>query len=77
MEAAVVNPRTVPSLLRMVPAPRKPIPVMMPCITRVGSTETPSIPNSVIHSDACQPNSINSALAMHTSACVRNPAGRE
>ena len=42
MEAAVVRPRTVKPSLKMTPAPRKPIPVMMPCAIRVGSVRMAS-----------------------------------
>lgn len=37
IDAAVVKPRTVMPSLKMTPAPRKPMPVMMPCAMRVGS----------------------------------------
>jgi hypothetical protein len=37
MEAAVVRPRTDSPSLKITPAPRKPMPVMMPCAMRVGS----------------------------------------
>ena len=35
-EAAVVRPRTVKNPAEDIPAPRKPIPVMMPCAIRLG-----------------------------------------
>jgi hypothetical protein len=41
MDAAVVSPRTVKPSLKMTPAPRKPMPVMMPCAMRVGSVWMP------------------------------------
>jgi len=37
IEAAVVSPRTDRPSRKMTPAPRKPMPVMMPCAIRVGS----------------------------------------
>ena len=42
IEAAVVSPRTVSPSRKITPAPRKPIPVMIPCAMRVGSMRTPS-----------------------------------
>ena len=36
IDAAVVSPRTVRPSLKITPAPRKPMPVMMPCAMRVG-----------------------------------------
>ena len=38
IDAAVVRPRTFRPSLTMTPAPRKPIPVMIPCAMRVGSS---------------------------------------
>lgn|SRR2546426_6226018 len=49
MDAAVVNPRTVSPSLKMTPAPRKPIPVMIPCAIRVGSVRMASRGTTVIH----------------------------
>ena len=43
MDAAVVSPRTVRPSLKMTPAPRKPMPVMMPWAIRVGSMRTASL----------------------------------
>ena len=40
IEAAVVSPRTDRPSLTITPAPRKPMPVMMPCAMRVGSSAT-------------------------------------
>ena len=45
IEAAVVRPRTERPSLMMTPAPRKPMPVMMPCAIRVGSSLTNSAVN--------------------------------
>ena len=42
IDAAVVRPRTVSPSLKITPAPRKPMPVMIPCAMRVGSTRTDS-----------------------------------
>ncbi len=42
IDAAVVRP-TVEVSLKVTPAPRKPMPVMMPCAMRVGSVRTVSI----------------------------------
>ena len=42
IDAAVVSPRTVRPSLKMTPAPRKPMPVMIPWAMRVGSTRTTS-----------------------------------
>ena len=50
MEAAVVRPRTVRPSLKITPAPRKPMPVMMPCAMRVGSVRMASMVTCVIHS---------------------------
>ena len=49
MEAAVVRPRTVRPSLKITPAPRKPMPVMMPWAMRVGSVRMASIVTCVIH----------------------------
>src|SRR6478609_3964482 len=37
IDAAVVKPRTVRPSLKITPAPRNPMPVMMPCAIRVGA----------------------------------------
>ena len=37
IDAAVVSPRTVRLSRMITPAPRKPMPVMIPCAMRVGS----------------------------------------
>ena len=50
IEAAVVSPRTVRPSLKITPAPRKPMPVMMPCAMRVGSVRMASMATCVIHS---------------------------
>ena len=42
IEAAVVRPRTDSPSFMITPAPRKPMPVMMPWAIRVGSTTTRS-----------------------------------
>ena len=47
IEAAVVRPRTVRPSRTITPAPRKPIPVMIPCAMRVGSIATRSISAAV------------------------------
>ena len=44
IDAAVVSPRTVSPSLKITPAPRKPMPVMIPCAIRVGSIRTSSPP---------------------------------
>src|SRR6266850_5432446 len=62
--------------LKITPAPRKPIPVMMPCAMRVGSVRMASSGTTVIHWFWSTVTSISSDEATHTSACVRNPAGR-
>ena len=49
IDAAVVSPRTVSPSLKITPAPRKPMPVMMPCAMRVGSVRMASIATCVIH----------------------------
>ena len=43
IDAAVVSPRTVRPSLMITPAPRKPMPVMMPCAMRVGSRTTRAV----------------------------------
>src|SRR6185437_9670702 len=48
MDAAVVRPRTVKPSLKITPAPRNPMPVMMPCAIRVGSARMVSSGTSVI-----------------------------
>src|ERR1041385_2706605 len=68
--AAVVRPKTNPSVRMMLPAPRKPTPVTTPCTTRVASRLGP--PNA---STACFVVSTNMVLPRHTSTCVRSPAG--
>src|SRR5512142_228719 len=74
MEAAVVRPRTVSPSLKMTPAPRKPMPVMMPWAMRVGSIRMASLAlNQALWNRLT---SMNMLDAMHTSACVRNPAAR-
>ena len=50
IDAAVVSPRTVSPSLKITPAPRKPMPVMMPCAMRVGSVRMASSGTTVIHS---------------------------
>ena len=42
MDAAVVRPRTDSPSLKMTPAPRKPMPVMIPCAMRVDRCRTVS-----------------------------------
>ena len=75
IDAAVVSPRTDSPSFMITPAPRKPMPVMIPCAIRVGSTRTISAaPGN--HSDWYIVTSISSADDMQTSTCVRNPAGR-
>ena len=49
IEAAVVSPRTVRPSLKITPAPRKPMPVMMPWAMRVGSVRMASMVTCVIH----------------------------
>src|SRR5437899_1671687 len=55
----------------MLPAPRKPTPVTTPWMMRVGSTLCPP-PNAVTE---CAVRSTNNVEPMHTSVCVRSPAG--
>jgi hypothetical protein len=50
IDAAVVRPRTEKPSLKITPAPRKPIPVMIPCAMRVGSVRTVSIGTPGSHS---------------------------
>ena len=44
IEAAVVSPRTVRPSRMIAPAPRKPMPVMIPCAMRVGSMAARVLP---------------------------------
>ena len=74
IDAAVVRPRTLIPSLKITPAPRKPMPVMIPCAMRVGSIRT-SGPISN-HSAWYFVRSMRSDEARQTSACVRKPAGR-
>ena len=49
IEAAVVRPRTLSPSLTMTPAPRKPMPVMMPWAMRVGSRrDSPAVAHPVV-----------------------------
>src|SRR5262249_10508037 len=43
IDAAVVRPRTVSPSFKITPAPRKPMPVIIPCAIRVGSVRMASI----------------------------------
>src|SRR5436190_15346164 len=70
MLAAVVSPWVIPSRRMMAPAPRKPTPVITPWMMRVGS--------KFMLGDSCaawRPSSTNNVEPMHTSVCVRSPAG--
>ncbi len=49
IDAAVVSPLTVRPSLKITPAPRNPMPVIMPCAMRVGSVRIASSVISVIH----------------------------
>ncbi len=49
IEAAVVSPRTDAPSFMITPAPRNPMPVMMPCAMRVGSTTTRELPSGWNH----------------------------
>jgi hypothetical protein len=51
IDAAVVSPRTDRPSLNMTPAPRKPMPVMIPCAMRVGSVRNASRSAGGSHAD--------------------------
>ena len=55
IEAAVVSPRTLKPSLTMTPAPRKPIPVTMPWITRVAASALPAYAYSVPATSSAEP----------------------
>ena len=76
MDAAVVNPRTLSPSLKITPAPRKPMPVMMPWAIRVGSVLIASRGTTTIHWVWYTVTSISRHEARQTKAWVRNPAGR-
>ncbi len=76
IEAAVVSPRTDSPSLIMVPAPRKPIPVMIPCAIRVGSREMRPWAMLGNQRVSYTVTSISKLVERQTSECVRNPAGR-
>ena len=76
IDAAVVKPRTETPSFMITPAPRKPMPVMMPCAIRVGSVRTVGSPDSGYQLFWYIVTSISSADDMQTSTCVRKPAGR-
>ena len=76
IEAAVVSPRTDRPSFMMTPAPRKPMPVMMPCAMRVGSTvRTRAAGIGDTQCDSYTVTSISRLDARHTRAWVRKPAG--
>ena len=74
IDAAVVRPRTLRPSLTMTPAPRKPMPVMMPWAMRVGSRR--ASPPARTQWASYTVTSISTAEARHTSTWVRRPAGR-
>ena len=76
IDAAVVRPRTVKPSLMIAPAPTKPMPVMMPCAMRVGSMITRAAESRGNQCCSYTVTSISRLEATHTSAWVRNPAGR-
>jgi hypothetical protein len=77
IDAAVVSPRTDSPSFMITPAPRKPMPVMMPWAMRVGSSATRVEPYSALnHSDSNTGTSISAVDARQTRAWVRKPAGR-
>ena len=71
IDADVVRPRTVKPSLTMTPAPRKPMPVTIPWMTRVTSP-APCVPALNSYCAAAT----SSAEPKHTSAYVRSPAAR-
>ena len=67
---AVVRPATVPRAWKMVPAPRKPTPVMTPAAMRTSVSGFPPLPSTRSVARV-----IIIAEATQTRIFVRNPAG--
>src|SRR5581483_7276745 len=76
IEAAVVSPRTDKPSFMMTPAPRKPMPVIMPCAMRAGSMRMASSGTPESSAASRVLSSMSRLEAVHTSTCVRKPAGR-
>ncbi len=76
IDAAVVRPRTDRPSLKITPAPRKPMPVMMPWAMRVGSTRATSALDAMNQRSWYRVTSISRLDARQTSVWVRKPAGR-
>ena len=77
IDAAVVRPRTEKPSFMITPAPRKPMPVMMPCAIRVGSVLVGACAtSSPYQTDWYSVTSISMLADTQTSTWVRKPAGR-
>lgn len=75
-DAAVVRPDIFRSLMKIVPAPRKPTPETTDVVIRPMLTPMEALPSATTSATVWLSISDTSAAPTHTSTCVRMPAGR-